>query len=123
MCGWLSSGAQHTELEAAGLKSDKRCSCSLSLNVPILQAFLYQINGNWGQITHRSPIVNGAIICLTSWLVSVWGHRTVGEWHVVGRTIGLAFVAVLVVDCVILRLAALDLIIIHNRNIFFFLLQ
>lgn len=62
--------------------------------------------------------MNGAIIC---WLVSVWGHRTVGEWHVVGRTIGLALVAVLVVDCVILGLAALDLIILHNRNIFLLL--
>ncbi len=40
-----SSGPQHTQMAAAELNTDiKRC-CSLPLNLPILQAFLYQNNG------------------------------------------------------------------------------
>ena len=60
--------------------------------------------------------MNGAIVCLAGWLPSLWGHSAVGERHTVGRTIGLGLVAVLVVDHVLLWLAALDLIIINQRN-------
>lgn len=64
------------------------------------------------------PVVNGAIVCSASWLASLWGHSAVGEWHAVGRAIGLALIAVLVVDHVILWLAALDLIIKNKKNPF-----
>lgn len=53
--------------------------------------------------------MNRAVIGMASWLASLWGHCTVGERHAVGRAIGLAFVAVLIVHGVFLWLAALDL--------------
>lgn len=55
--------------------------------------------------------MNSAVVCSACWLASLWGHSTVGERHAVGRAIGLALIAVLVVDRVVLRLGALDLVI------------
>lgn len=55
--------------------------------------------------------MNRAVVCSAHWLDSLWGHGAVGERHAVGRAIGLALIAVLVVDCVVLWLAALDLVI------------
>ena len=60
--------------------------------------------------------MNRAIVCSASRLASLWGHSTVGERHAVGRAIGLALVAVLVVDGIVLWLAALDLVV-RNRAI------
>ena len=55
--------------------------------------------------------MNRAIVCPAKWLDSLWSHGAVGERHAVGRAIGLALITVLVVDCVVLWLAALDLVI------------
>lgn len=96
-------------MAAAELNTDIRRCHGFSLNLPILQAFLYQINGQWAQIANRDHIVKRAIVCSSSWLASRWGHGAVGERHGVGRAIRLALVAVLVVHCVVLRLGALDL--------------
>lgn len=57
-----------------------------------------------------------AVVCSASWLGSLRGHAAVGEGHAVGGAIGLALIAVLVVDCVVLRLAALDLVIRNKEN-------
>ncbi len=61
--------------------------------------------------------MNRAIVCSASWLASLWGYSAVGEWHAVGSAIGLGLVAVLVVDCVVLWLVALDLVIRNKENI------
>lgn len=55
--------------------------------------------------------MNRAVVCSACWLASLWDHSTVGERHAVGRAIGLALIAVLVVHCVVLRLSVLDLVI------------
>lgn len=60
--------------------------------------------------------MNGAVVCSASWLPSLWCHGAVGEWHAVRRAIGLALVAVLVVDCGLLWLGALDLVIRNKEN-------
>lgn len=52
-----------------------------------------------------------AVVCSASGLAGLRGHCAVGEGHAVGGAIGLALVAVLVVDHVVLWLVALDLII------------
>lgn len=54
--------------------------------------------------------MNRAVVCSAHLLDSLWGHGAVGERHAVRRAIGLALIAVLVVDCVVLWLAALDLV-------------
>lgn len=57
-----------------------------------------------------------AVVCLASGLASLRGHCAVGEGHAVGGAIGLALVAVLVVDHVVLWLVALDLTIERNTH-------
>lgn len=103
-------------MAAPELKSHMR-SCPRPLwNLPILQAFLYQINGYWTEITNSSPVVKGAIICLDRWFGSLCVHRAVGQRHAVGSAIGLTLVTVLIVHHVFFGLAALDLI--RDNNIF-----
>ena len=53
--------------------------------------------------------MNRAVVCSPSWLASLGDHSAVGERYAVVGAIGLALIAVLVVDCVVLWLAALDL--------------
>lgn len=66
--------------------------------------------------------MNRAVVSTASWLGSLWGHCAVGERHAVGSTIGLGLIAVLIVDCVVLWLAALDLIHKNNNNTQYFYL-
>lgn len=60
--------------------------------------------------------MDGAIVCLAARLARLWGRGAVGEGHAVGGAIGLAVVVVLVVDHVLLWLAALDLNITIRKN-------
>lgn len=60
--------------------------------------------------------MDGAVVCLAARLARLWGGGAVGEGHAVGGAIGLAVVAVLVVDHVLLWLAALDLNITKRKN-------
>lgn len=60
--------------------------------------------------------MNGAVVCSAGWLAGLRGHRAVGERHAVGRAIGLGLVAVLVVDRVVLGLAALDLVVMNIKR-------
>lgn len=53
--------------------------------------------------------MNGAIVCSARRLGGVRGRRAVCKRHAVGGAIGLALVAVLVIDRVVLWLDALDL--------------
>lgn len=63
--------------------------------------------------------MNRPVVCSACWLASLRCHSTVGERHAVGRAIGLALIAVLVVHCVVLRLclqSVLDLVIGKKEN-------
>lgn len=62
--------------------------------------------------------MNRAIVCSATWLASLWSYSTVGEGHAVGRAIGLALIAVLIVRSVVLWLVALDLVIRDKKYYF-----
>lgn len=53
--------------------------------------------------------MNRTIVSLSGWFAGLWGHRGVGVRYAVGRAVGLTLVAVLVVDCAVFWLTALDL--------------
>lgn len=60
--------------------------------------------------------MDGTVVCLAARLARLWGRGAVGEGHAVGGAVGLAVVAVLVVDHVLLWLAALDLNITNKKK-------
>lgn len=60
--------------------------------------------------------MNRTIVRLSSRFGSLWSHCTVGVRHAVGRAIRLALIAVLVVDCAVFWLTALDLFIRNTEN-------
>lgn len=60
--------------------------------------------------------MDGAVVCLAARLARLWGRGAVGEGHAVGGAVGLAVIAVLVVDHVLLWLAALDLSITNKKK-------
>ncbi len=60
--------------------------------------------------------MNRAVVCSASWLARLWGHGAVGERHAVGGAIWLGLIAVLVIDCVVFWLVALDLMMGKKEN-------
>lgn len=93
---------------ALGKTDIGRC-CSLLLNLPIPQAFLYHINGYRGKASTWHHIVNRSIVCSAHWFDRLWSHGTVCEGHGVGSTVGLALVATLVIQSTVLWLGRLNL--------------
>lgn len=78
-------------------------------DLPILQAFLYQINGYRGEVTARVSVRGGPVVRPARRPAALRGRGAVRVRHGVGGAVRLALVAVLVVGRVVFRLAALDL--------------
>lgn len=62
--------------------------------------------------------MNRTVVCPAGRFAGLWGHGAVGERHAVGGAVGLALVAVLVVDRVVFWLVALDLV--RNKQEMFY---